>query len=108
MNVGKCKLQPQGDALADENYTKFSIPIHQILAQVKDNPWVKRPPPLKGDSAKRETIRYCTFHGTQGHYTNDCFTWKKHLEELVREGHYTSKNGRSTIRRWQEDAQSKG
>ncbi|CAL2257053.1 unnamed protein product [Prunus armeniaca] len=38
-NKDKRKSHPQGDAKAGEDYTKFTIPIHQILAQVKDKPW---------------------------------------------------------------------
>ncbi|CAL2248011.1 unnamed protein product [Prunus armeniaca] len=33
---GKCKAPSQSGAPTDESYTKFTIPIHQILAQVKD------------------------------------------------------------------------
>ncbi|CAL9029673.1 unnamed protein product [Prunus brigantina] len=88
-NKDKHKSHPQGDAKAGENYTKFTIPIHQILAQVKNKPWVRRPPPLKGYPDRRDTTKYCAFHGTHGHTTNNCFAWKAHLEELVREGHCT-------------------
>ncbi|CAL2266493.1 unnamed protein product [Prunus armeniaca] len=48
-----------------------------------------RPPPMKGDPSKRDTSKYCAFHEEHGHYTNNCNTWKRHLEELVREGHCT-------------------
>ncbi|CAL8082916.1 unnamed protein product [Prunus armeniaca] len=85
----KRRPSPQWDATTKENYTNFSIPIHQILAQVKDKPWAKRPPLLKGDPDKRDTRKYCAFHATHGHNTNNCFAWKAHLEELVRAGHYT-------------------
>ncbi|XP_008222463.1 PREDICTED: uncharacterized protein LOC103322337 [Prunus mume] len=86
---GKRRSQPQGGASAAESYTKFTIPIHQILAQVKDMPWLKKPSPLKGNPTKKDTSRYCTFHEGHGHYTNDCFAWKRHLEDLVRDGHCT-------------------
>ncbi|CAL9029509.1 unnamed protein product [Prunus brigantina] len=69
-NKDKRRSHPQGDAKAGENYTKFTIPIHQILAQVKNQPWVRRPPPLKGDPDRRDTNKYCAFHGTHGHTTN--------------------------------------
>ncbi|XP_021804470.1 uncharacterized protein LOC110748819 [Prunus avium] len=95
----KRRSRPQGDATTKENYTKFSIPIHQILAQVKDKPWVKRPPPLKGDPDKRDTRKYCAFHATHGHNTNNCFAWKAHLEELVREGHCTEFIAKQAIQR---------
>ncbi|XP_020409527.1 uncharacterized protein LOC109946393 [Prunus persica] len=64
-------------------------PTKQILTQVKDKPWVRRPPPMKGDPSNRDTNKYCAFHGEHGHYTNNCNAWKRHLEELVREGHCT-------------------
>ncbi|CAL8990540.1 unnamed protein product [Prunus brigantina] len=38
-NKDKPRSHPQGDAKAGENYTKFTIPIHQILPQVKNKPW---------------------------------------------------------------------
>ncbi|CAL8992737.1 unnamed protein product, partial [Prunus brigantina] len=96
---GKRRSHPQGDAKAGENYTKFTIPIHQILAQVKNKPWVRRPPPLKGDPDRRDTTKYCAFHGTHGHTTNNCFAWKAHLEELVREGHCTEFIAKQAIQR---------
>ncbi|XP_020415471.1 uncharacterized protein LOC109947996 [Prunus persica] len=85
----KGRSHPQREATTKKNYTKFSIPVHQILAQVKNKPWVKRPPPLKGDPDKRDTRKYCAFHATHRHNTNNCFAWKAYLEELVREGHCT-------------------
>ncbi|CAL9000513.1 unnamed protein product [Prunus brigantina] len=98
-NKDKRRSHPQEDAAAGENYTKFTIPIHQILAQVKNKPWVRRPPPLKGDPDKRDTSRYCAFHGAHGHTTNNCFAWKAHLEELVREGHCTEFVAKQAIQR---------
>ncbi|CAL2252319.1 unnamed protein product [Prunus armeniaca] len=86
-NKDKGRSHQQGDAKAGDDYTKFTILIHQIFAQVKDKPWVKRSPPLKGDPDKRDTSKYCAFHGTHGHTTNNCFTWKAHFEKLVRERH---------------------
>ncbi|XP_034227615.1 uncharacterized protein LOC117636996 [Prunus dulcis] len=70
---GKRRSQPQEGAPTTEKYTKFTIPIHQILAQVNDMPWLKKPSPLKGNLTKKDTSRYFTFHEGYGHYTNDCF-----------------------------------
>ncbi|CAL9003154.1 unnamed protein product, partial [Prunus brigantina] len=85
----KRRSRPQEGSSETGTFTEFAIPIHQILAQVKDKPWVRRPPPMKGDPSKRDTSKYCAFHGEHGHYTNNCNAWKGHLEELVREGHCT-------------------
>ncbi|CAL8082983.1 unnamed protein product [Prunus armeniaca] len=83
----KGRSRPQEGNSETGTFTEFAIPIHQILAQVKDKPWVRRPPPMKGDPSIRDTN--CAFHGEHGHYTNNCNAWKRHLEELVREGHST-------------------
>ncbi|CAL8119193.1 unnamed protein product [Prunus armeniaca] len=85
----KRRSRPQDESSETGTFTEFAIPIHQILAQVKDKPWVRRPPPMKGDPSKRDTSKYCAFHGEHGHYINNCNAWKRHLEELVREGHCT-------------------
>ncbi|XP_021818434.1 uncharacterized protein LOC110760480 [Prunus avium] len=81
--------RPQEGGSETGTFTEFTIPIHQILAQVKDKPWVRRPPPLRGDPSRRDTNKYCAFHGEHGHYTNNCNAWKRHLEELVRDCHCT-------------------
>ncbi|CAL9010859.1 unnamed protein product [Prunus brigantina] len=94
---GKRISQPQEGAPAAESYTKFTIPIHQILAQVKDMPWLKKPSPLKGNPTKKDTSKYCTFHEGHGHYTNNCFAWKRHLEDLVKDGHCTEFIARGAI-----------
>ncbi|XP_020415574.1 uncharacterized protein LOC109948077 [Prunus persica] len=94
---GKCELQPQGGAPTTKSYTKFTILIQQILAQVKNMPWLKKPLPLKGNPAKKDTSRYCEFHEGHCHYTNDCFAWKKHLEELVENGYCTEFIARGAI-----------
>ncbi|CAL8162082.1 unnamed protein product [Prunus armeniaca] len=85
----KRRSWPQEGSSETGIFTEFGIPIHHILAQVKDKPWLRRPPPMKGDPSKRDTSKYCAFHGEHGHYTNNCNAWKWHLEELVREGHCT-------------------
>ncbi|CAL8992887.1 unnamed protein product, partial [Prunus brigantina] len=86
-NGRKRNAPPQGGVPTDDGYTKFTISIHQILAQLKDNPWLRRPPPLKGDHDKRSINKYCAFHRTHGHDIGNYRSWKMHLGELVREGH---------------------
>ncbi|CAL2266525.1 unnamed protein product [Prunus armeniaca] len=85
----KHRSQPQEGGSKTGAFTEFAIPIHQILAQVKDKPWVRMPLPLRGDPSERDTNKYCAFHGEHSHYTNNYNAWKRHLEEMVREGHCT-------------------
>ncbi|XP_020421301.1 uncharacterized protein LOC109949629 [Prunus persica] len=96
-NKNSAKLKSQRDPRAYENFTKFSIPIHHILAQVKDKPWVRRPSLLREDPDKKNAHKYCAFHGGYRHYTNNFLAWKKHIEELAREGHCTEFIAKQTI-----------
>ncbi|KAB2612487.1 hypothetical protein D8674_034803 [Pyrus ussuriensis x Pyrus communis] len=46
-----------------KTYTRFSVPVSQILRDLKDKPWFKTsPPPLKGDTFKMDQTKYCAFH----------------------------------------------
>ncbi|XP_034203568.1 uncharacterized protein LOC117618048 [Prunus dulcis] len=93
----KHRSRPQERGSEIGTFTEFAIPIHQILAQVKDKSWVKRPPPMRGDPSKRDTNKYCAFHEEHSHYTNNYNAWKRHLEELDRESHCTEFVAKKTI-----------
>ena len=74
------------DGPTTRNYSKFSVPIHQILRNVKDEPWFKPPKQLIGDASKLDHSKYCAFHRGPGHTTENCYTWKSYLEKLVKDG----------------------
>ncbi|KAI5313010.1 hypothetical protein L3X38_042184 [Prunus dulcis] len=59
-------------------YLVLAITPNQTLAEP-----TRRPPPLTGDSDKRDTRKYCVFYGTHGHNTNNCFAWRTDLEERL-------------------------
>ena len=73
------------DGSMARNYSKFSIPIHQIFHDVKDEPWFKPPKQPMGDTSKLDHTRNCAFHRGPGHTTENCYTWKNYLEKLVKE-----------------------
>ncbi|XP_050122922.1 uncharacterized protein LOC126600376 [Malus sylvestris] len=77
---------PANGGKVPKTYTKFSVTINQILRDLKDKPWFKSPPPVKDDTYKMDRTKYCIFHRGLGHITNDCTTWRRYLEQLVKEG----------------------
>nr|XP_008367383.2 uncharacterized protein LOC103431014 [Malus domestica] len=56
------------------NYSKFSIPISQIIRDIKNQPWFKLLKQLKIDTSKMDHTKYCPFHRGPGHTTDDCYT----------------------------------
>ncbi|XP_070660574.1 uncharacterized protein [Malus domestica] len=90
-NKGRQEVKRRDQPMTKEgpitnSYSKFSIPIHQILCDIKNEPWFKLPKQSKGDTSKLDHTKYCAFHRGPSHTTDDCYTWKNYLEKLVKEG----------------------
>ena len=52
---------------------------------------------MKGDPSSRDQSKFCAYHKQNGHRTDECKSFKSHLESLVREGHlgdHIKKEGR--------------
>ena len=77
---------PTSENSAPETFTKFTVPIGQILRKLKDEPWFELPPPMKGDLTRLDYTKYCAFYQGPGHTTNGCLKWKQYLEKLTNEG----------------------
>ena len=60
--------------------------IDKILAQIKDEHYLKWPRPLHSSPNVRDKKKYRQFHKDHGHYTEDCRDLKEQIEELIRKG----------------------
>jgi len=60
--------------------------IDKILAQIKDEHYLKWPRPLHSSPNVRDKRKYCRFHKDHGHYTEDYRDLKGQIEELIRRG----------------------
>ncbi|XP_038685704.1 uncharacterized protein LOC119985482 [Tripterygium wilfordii] len=56
--------------------TIFKDPIFRIL-----------PNKMSGDPSTRNQSKWCSYHKDKGHRIEDCREFKRHLEELVQQGH---------------------
>ncbi|XP_065638023.1 uncharacterized protein LOC136071090 [Quercus suber] len=68
------------------SFTPLTVPIDQVLMQIKDEGTLTFPGKLKGDTNKRSKDRYCRFHRDHGHDTADCYDLKQQIEALIRQG----------------------
>ncbi|KAM2975877.1 hypothetical protein FF1_001987 [Malus domestica] len=90
----ECSLTREDSA--PETFTKFTVPIGQILRKLKNEPWFKLLPPMKCDLTRLDYTKYCAFHQGPGHTTNGCLKWKQYLEKLTNEGRCNEYLDRST------------
>ncbi|XP_065638182.1 uncharacterized protein LOC136071148 [Quercus suber] len=67
-------------------FTPLVMPIDKILAQIKNENYLKWPRPLHSSPNVHDKSKYCRFHKDHGHYTEDCRDLKEQIEELIRRG----------------------
>ncbi|XP_008378668.3 uncharacterized protein [Malus domestica] len=94
----RMECSPTIEDSTPETFTKFSVPIGQILCKLKKEPWFELPPPMKGNLTRLDQTKYCAFHQGPCHITNGCQTWKQYLEKLTNEGRCDEYLNRLTTR----------
>jgi len=67
-------------------FTPLIMPIDKILAQIKDEHYLKWPRPLHSLPNVHDKRKYYRFHKDHGHYTEDCRDLKEKIKELIRRG----------------------
>ncbi|XP_077223339.1 uncharacterized protein LOC143856944 [Tasmannia lanceolata] len=65
------------------NYTPLNTSVANILYEIRGKEDLQWPPKMKGTGRKRNTSKYCHFHGDHGHTTDDCYNLKNKIERLV-------------------------
>ena len=60
------------------------MPINKILAQIKEEHYLKWPRPLHSSPNVYNKKKYCQFHKYHDHYTEDYKDLKEQIEELMR------------------------
>lgn len=66
-----------------EKYTPTTVPIEQVLMEIRDNILLRWPEKMKAASHKRTKGRYCLFHQDRGHSTHDCYNIKEEVKDLI-------------------------
>ena len=69
----RCSRPPNGKFTS---FTPLTVPIDQVLMQIKDEGALTFLGKLKGDPSKRPRDKYCRFHRDHGHDTGNCYDLK--------------------------------
>nr|XP_023885128.1 uncharacterized protein LOC111997284 [Quercus suber] len=64
-------------------FTPVVMHVDKILAQIKDEHYLKWPRLLHSSPNVRDKMMYCHFHKDHGHYTEDYRDLKKPIEEFI-------------------------
>ncbi|XP_043809016.1 uncharacterized protein LOC122722391 [Manihot esculenta] len=70
-----------------EKPTPLNASRAKVLVAVQDKEFLQWPKPLKAEADQRNPDKYCQFHRTHGHDTNNCFQLIAEIERLIKRGH---------------------
>ena len=80
-------VENKGPLLKYTNYHSLTTPLDHIYA-VTDQGLYRSFKPMKGNRARRDIKRNCTFHKDIWHNTDKCVALKDEIEGLIRAGHF--------------------
>ena len=83
-----------------QQYTPLTALVSQVLSEVQHESFLRWPSQMKSDPAKRDDTKYCEFHKSHGHRTDDCIQLKKEIEYLIQRRHlscYIASEGQERV-----------
>ncbi|XP_021623843.1 uncharacterized protein LOC110623224 [Manihot esculenta] len=54
---------------------------------VQEKDFLQWPKPMKADASQRDPDKYCQYHRTHGHDTNNCYKLISEIDRLIKRGH---------------------
>jgi hypothetical protein len=60
--------------------------ITEVLMELKKDPNYQRPRPIPGDPPTRLAHKYCAFHDSFGHLTEQCVSLRQLIEKFIENG----------------------
>ncbi|MQM08867.1 hypothetical protein Taro_041716, partial [Colocasia esculenta] len=69
------------------NYTPLTVAPEQILAEIRNESYVRWPQRMRSDPRRRDQNKYCRFHRNHGHDTSECRQLKDEIEDLIKRGY---------------------
>ncbi|XP_043809464.1 uncharacterized protein LOC122722521 [Manihot esculenta] len=70
-----------------EKPTPLNASRAEVLIAVQDKEFLQWPRPLRAEADQRNPDKYCQYHRTHGHDTNNCFQLIAEIERLIKRGH---------------------
>ncbi|XP_021630739.1 uncharacterized protein LOC110628402 [Manihot esculenta] len=70
-----------------EAITPLNASRAEVLVAVQDKELLQWPKPMRAEASQRDPDKYCQYHRTHGHDTNDCYQLINEIERLIKRGH---------------------
>jgi hypothetical protein len=70
----------------DYKWTPLNASLTEVLMELKKDPNYQRPRPIQGDPPPRLAHKYCVFHNSYGHLTEQCLSLRQLIEKFIENG----------------------
>ncbi|XP_021617928.1 uncharacterized protein LOC110618971 [Manihot esculenta] len=70
-----------------ETLTPLNTSRAEVLMVVQNKEFLQWPKPMKAEASQRDTDKYCQYHRTHDHNTNNCYQLISEIERLIKRGH---------------------
>ncbi|XP_073120680.1 uncharacterized protein [Henckelia pumila] len=85
------KGKEEGDKQTTEDpwlrYTHLNASLSDILVVAEQHGLLRHPRPMKDNPKRQLSDKYCHFLRERGHVTEDCFSLRARIEELIEQGY---------------------
>jgi len=72
--------------LEDYKWTPLNASLTEVLMELKKDPHYQKPNPIPGIPPPRLAHKYCVFHDSCGHLTEQCVSLRQLIEKLIENG----------------------
>ncbi|XP_059441740.1 uncharacterized protein LOC132174044 [Corylus avellana] len=78
------KIEPR--SREDRRFTPLNAGVNEVFMEIRRDPTFRWPSKLRGDSRKRDRMKFCEYHNDHRHLTEDCITLRQEIETFIRNG----------------------
>jgi hypothetical protein len=71
------------------NWTPVNAPAKEILMEIRKDPGYKDPSLIKGKPLPHNRHKYCHYHDSFGHHTNNCIALREMIGKYIADGKLT-------------------
>jgi hypothetical protein len=70
----------------DYKWTPLNASLTEVLMELKKDPHYQKPKTILGVPPPRLAHKYCAFHDSYGHLTEQCVSLRQLIEKLIENG----------------------
>ncbi|XP_021600670.2 uncharacterized protein LOC110606223 [Manihot esculenta] len=70
-----------------EILTPLNASRAEVLMAVQNKEFLQWPKPMRAEASQRDPNKYCQYHRTHGHDTNNCYQLISEIKRLIKRGH---------------------